>query len=161
MAKRRKRRKNNQKYNVILIAAGASMVLLIALLVAVILDSTGGIHFNFVTIYLQQLPDVILILGLLAILFFIYGYNHLEYYGYKASDIIVHNYWINCMGENNIFCTGIYPYGFHCIVFYLRCVFKPDVPVPTERIIVIPPYEHGYSFLFFLLLCMSIQPEKA
>ena len=55
MAKRRKRRKNNQKYNVILIAAGASMVLLIALLVAVILDSTGGIHFNFVT----KVPGVV------------------------------------------------------------------------------------------------------
>lgn len=111
---------------------------------------------NFVKIYLQQLPDVILILGLLAILFFIYGYNHLEYYGYKASDIIVHNYWINCMGENNIFCTGIYPYGFHCIVFYLRCVFGFDTFVILRLVAFVQTVWVYLVLLCFLkLICKS------
>ncbi|MFQ7768290.1 MAG: hypothetical protein ACLRIL_08485 [Fusicatenibacter saccharivorans] len=44
-------------------------------------------------------------------------------YGYKASDIPVHNYWINELERNNIWVAGVYPYGFHIVIYYLHMVF--------------------------------------
>ena len=56
-------------------------------------------------------PDLILALNIVMLVFYIYGSNVLNVYGYCASDIIVHNYWINELGNNNIFVEGIYPFG--------------------------------------------------
>lgn len=47
----------------------------------------------------------------------------IEAYGYKASDIPVHNYWINELDRNNIWVAGVYPYGFHIVIYYLHMVF--------------------------------------
>ncbi len=67
--------------------------------------------------------DCTLIALLLAWLWYIYGTNLLEYYGYKASDLLVHNYWINALSDNDIFVAGVYPHGFHCVIYYLHAVF--------------------------------------
>ena len=47
------------------------------------------------------------------------GPGILENWGYGASDIPVHNYWINGLIENNIYVAGIYPMGMHCMLYYL------------------------------------------
>ncbi len=78
-------------------------------------------------VYLKQITDVLLIAALIAMLFWFFGLTQLYQYGYKAFDLVVHNYWINELGENNIYCTGVYPYGFHCIVYYIECVFNMEV----------------------------------
>lgn len=52
-----------------------------------------------------------------------YGTNLFRAYGYTASDMLVHNYWINSMNNNDIFVAGIYPFGFHCVIYYLHAVF--------------------------------------
>lgn len=70
--------------------------------------------------------DCVLIVLLVAALWYIYGTNLVEYFGYKASDVLVHNYWINSLGDNDIFVSGVYPYGFHCIIYYLHAVFRLD-----------------------------------
>ena len=67
--------------------------------------------------------DCVLIVLLFAALWYIYGTNLVEYYGYKASDVLVHNYWLNALGDNDIFVAGVYPHGFHCILYYLHAVF--------------------------------------
>lgn len=72
-------------------------------------------------------PDLILALNIVMLVFYIYGSNVLNVYGYCASDIIVHNYWINELGNNNIFVEGIYPFGFHNVIYYLHAVFS----IPT------------------------------
>ena len=71
----------------------------------------------------RRFLDCILIALLLVVLWYIYGNNLVEYYGYKASDVLVHNYWINSLGNNDIFVAGVYPYGFHCVIYYLHAVF--------------------------------------
>ena len=35
----------------------------------------------------------------------------------------VHTYWVNLMDENHIFGAGVYPHGYHCIIYYLHKVF--------------------------------------
>ena len=80
--------------------------------------------FRWMGFYLfRRFLDCALIALLLVVLWYIYGTNLLEYFGYKASDLLVHNYWINAMNDNDIFVAGVYPHGFHCILYYLHAVF--------------------------------------
>ena len=60
---------------------------------------------------------------LMVAVFYEYGLDTVQFYGYKASDVVVHNYWINLMDENKIFHAGVYPHGFHCVIYYLEQVF--------------------------------------
>lgn len=60
---------------------------------------------------------------IICLVFWIYGTNMVTSFGYNASDIPVHNYWINEMDKNNIFAAGIYPFGFHCVIYYIHTVF--------------------------------------
>lgn len=79
---------------------------------------------SWVEYYLfQRFLDCVLIILLLTMLWYIYGTNLVEYFGYKASDLLVHNYWINSLGDNDIFVAGVYPHGFHCVLYYLHAVF--------------------------------------
>ena len=67
--------------------------------------------------------DVLLVTALTVILLYVYGVNLVRNYGFGMSDIPVHHYWINYMVKNEIFVAGIYPMGFHCIIYFLRTVF--------------------------------------
>ncbi len=67
--------------------------------------------------------DIVLIAALTAGLCYAYGSNLLFHYGYCESDLPVHNYWINYLSRNKIFVAGIYPFGFHCVIYYLHEVF--------------------------------------
>lgn len=55
-----------------------------------------------------------------------YGQNLVDVFGYCASDIPVHNYWINHLGKNEIFIGGVYPFGYHNIIYYIHEVFGLD-----------------------------------
>ncbi len=79
---------------------------------------------RYVWYYLsRRFFDCLLTGLLLAVLWYVYGSNLLAHYGYKASDLLVHNYWINSLNDNHIFVAGVYPHGFHCICYYLHAVF--------------------------------------
>lgn len=52
------------------------------------------------------------------------GSGILHNWGYGASDIPVHNYWINGLIENNIYVAGIYPMGMHCMLYYLSTILE-------------------------------------
>ena len=71
----------------------------------------------------RHIPEIVLSLAVMEGLLYIYGLNNFTEYGYKASDVPVHNYWINLMDSNQIFKMGVYPHGFHCMIYYLHVVF--------------------------------------
>lgn len=62
-------------------------------------------------------------------LFWIYGRQIVLEYGYQASDIPVHLSWINQMSRGKIFSDGVYPFGFHCMIYYIHMVFRMDTYV--------------------------------
>lgn len=62
-------------------------------------------------------------LVVIDMVFFVYGQNSFENYGYGCADIIGINAQINEMGSNSIFSDGISPLGFQCIIHYLHSVF--------------------------------------
>lgn len=73
--------------------------------------------------FIQYLPDILLTAAVIAGVLYVYGKAMFNTYGYKASDIPVHNYWINMLCKNDVFCAGVYPYGFHCMIYYMHEVF--------------------------------------
>lgn len=70
-----------------------------------------------------------LLLGIGVCLCWIYGRQIILVYGYRASDIPVHMSWINEMSRGKIFAKGVYPFGFHCMIYYLHAVFRFDTYV--------------------------------
>lgn len=80
-------------------------------------------HRQDVKRWINYVPDLFLTALLIAGVCYVYGRNAVTVYGYKASDMPVHTYWVNLMDENHIFGAGVYPHGYHCIIYYLHKVF--------------------------------------
>lgn len=53
-----------------------------------------------------------------------HSYGTLHKYVYGTSDLIVHHSWIHRMDEGIIFTHGVYPFGFHNIIFFMHRVFN-------------------------------------
>lgn len=71
--------------------------------------------------------DVSLTAVVILLVLVMYGFNTVSVYGFCSSDMVVHNHWINYMDHNQIFVDGVYPFGFHCVLYYLHEVFA----IPT------------------------------
>ena len=85
-----------------------------------------------------------------------YGSNSIKNYGYLASDVAVHNYWINAMSDNNIFVAGVYPHGFHCVIYFLHAVFRIDTSVLLRLFAMTNViYVHMVLFAFIKYLTKS------
>ena len=100
--------------------------------------------------------DIMLLCGVLVALWHSYGVNLIRNFGYVASDMPVHNYWINYLGKNQIFVNGIYPFGMHCVVYYLRLVFgMPTYVVLRVFWFVQVAMIHFLLFAFMRCCCKS------
>ncbi|MFA9462733.1 MAG: amino acid ABC transporter permease [Velocimicrobium sp.] len=103
-----------------------------------------------------HIVEWILLIGLISFLIWIYGSNSLYTYGYTLSDVPVHNYWINAMGENKIFVAGVYPYGFHCVIYYLHTFFGIDTYVLLRVFWLVQTiYVHLVLFAFIKSCCKT------
>lgn len=80
-------------------------------------------HRQDVKRWISYVPDLLLTALLIAGVCYVYGRNPVTVYGYTASDMSVHTYWVNLMDENRIFGAGVYPHGYHCMIYYLHKVF--------------------------------------
>ena len=87
--------------------------------------------------------------AVIAAVFWIYGRQLVLTYGYRASDIPVHLNWINQMSRGNLFASGVYPFGFHCMVYYLHAVFGFETYV-----ILCVFYLVQVFFIYIVLLAM-------
>ena len=75
------------------------------------------------------------------------GNGILNNWGYGASDIPVHNYWINGLVENKLYIAGIYPMGMHCMLYYLATILNIPVYVTLRLFWLVQ-----YSMIAFMLL---------
>jgi len=104
--------------------------------------------------------DWVLTAVVTIVFLWMYGTKKLEIFGYTASDMPVHNYWINAMGNginnpehNNIFVAGVYPFGFHCMIYYLHTVFKFETYVLMRMFSLVQLLFIHYVLLAFLRGC--------
>ena len=103
--------------------------------------------------FFKRPVEWILVLGILGTAAWFYGVGKLQVYGYTASDTPVHLYWINGMEENNIFIDGVYPFGYHCIIYYLHAVFQIDSYVLMCLFSLVQTIAIHLVLLAFLRLC--------
>lgn len=106
---------------------------------------------------LNNLAEVVLAILLLLILLWVYGFSILGCYGYSASDLPVHNYWINALSNNNIFVAGVYPHGYHCMMYFLHEVFGFDTYVLLSQFAFVQVVCVHFTLLFFLKLCCKMR----
>ncbi len=67
--------------------------------------------------------DWVAVIGIIMLVFWQYGCNRIWNMGYCFSDMPVHTYWVNAMNRNEIYIAGVYPFGFHSIIYYLHEMF--------------------------------------
>lgn len=96
--------------------------------------------------------EIILQVTLLTVLVCVYGIGIVQQYGYSASDLPVHNYWINAMSDNNIFVAGVYPHGYHCMIYYLHETFGFDTYIILSLFAFIQIIGIHFALLYFLRL---------
>lgn len=96
------------------------------------------------------------VLVIIGALMWIYGRQIILTYGYRASDIPVHMEWINQMSRGNLFSDGVYPFGFHCIVYYLHTVFRMDTYVILCQFFLVEViYAHFIGLAVLKAFCRS------
>ncbi|GHU42557.1 hypothetical protein FACS1894111_06690 [Clostridia bacterium] len=108
----------------------------------------AGIH--TVKLIRKNIIDAVLFLGLVFLLLLVYGRGMFQVYGYTASDMLVHTNWVNDLSQNHIFSGGVYPFGFHCIVYYLHTVFHLDTFVVFRVFSFVQTLFIHLSLLLFL-----------
>lgn len=114
---------------------------------------TGGIFYREVVCDVLQW---ILTGAVLLALFWVYGRQLVLTYGYRASDIPVHLNWINQMSRGNLFVSGVYPFGFHCMIYYLHTVFRIDTYMILCLFYLVQVFFIHMVFLAMLkMLCKS------
>lgn len=100
--------------------------------------------------------EFVFLIGLAVFLCYLYGTNEIVQFGYTASDLSVHNYWINEMSNNNIFAAGVYPFGFHCIIYYIHTVFGIDTYIILRLFSIVQTfYIHLVLYTFIRSICRS------
>lgn len=102
---------------------------------------------------IRHFADGVLFVVFTATVLVMYGTNMINTYGYCASDIPVHNYWINAMGQNDVFVAGIYPFGFHCVIYYIHTVTGIETYVLLRLFYVVQVLYIHYALLAFLKAC--------
>lgn len=100
-----------------------------------------------------RILDLFLAVGVTALFFARFAGNLLSTYGYSASDMIVHNYWVNALGEGKLFVAGVYPYGFHCLIYYMHELSGIDNYILLRIFWIVQTLMVFYSVLVFLKGC--------
>ncbi len=102
---------------------------------------------NILRLIKENFLDFPFIVLLALLIWKICGNGILYRWGYGASDIPVHNYWINGLIDNNIYIDGIYPMGMHCMLYYLAEILGIPVYVTLRLFWLVQ-----YVFIVLMLL---------
>lgn len=85
--------------------------------------------------------------------FILYFFSITNHFGPRASDLVVHMYWINEVDNGNLFCNGIYPFGMHALLYYMHAVFD----ISTARLVLLfAPVQTFYVFTMLLVFLKEI-----
>lgn len=97
-----------------------------------------------------------MLLGLFAFNVYYFGYQTFVRYSYGASDMVVHHYWVNQLAEGNIFCNGIYPFGFHNVLYFIHDFFGIPI-ISIFRVFGMIETLYIYAMIYMLLrkICRS------
>lgn len=99
--------------------------------------------------------DAVLFLAVTLLLVYMYGENLITHYGYGASDIPIHNYWINSLSRGTLFADGVYPFGFHCVIYFMHAAFGLETYVMLRVFGFVQTLVIHLVLLLFLKACLK------
>ncbi|MCR5452832.1 MAG: hypothetical protein K6F00_09415 [Lachnospiraceae bacterium] len=76
-----------------------------------------------VEVFFSHIIEWAMVAALIVYVFYEITSGNIAKLGYHTSDMPVHTYWINHLDMNDPFVAGIYPMGFHCVIYYIHLVF--------------------------------------
>lgn len=88
----------------------------------------GDFYKGSLFIITKHQAEILGILLCLVIQAFYTGHRLVRYSGYGGYDEVVHASWIQNMMNNKIYSSGVYPFGFHEMVYSIAKVFNFHVP---------------------------------
>lgn len=106
-------------------------------------------------LFLKHGVECLLLIVTLVAITWIYGRPIIQGYGYGASDTPVHLFWINAMDENNIFVDGVYPFGYHNVIYYLHKVFNIDTYIFMRVFGFVQAIMLHLVLIMFIRMCCS------
>ncbi|HZK56962.1 MAG TPA: hypothetical protein VFD17_01525 [Clostridia bacterium] len=68
--------------------------------------------------------EVIFLIAMVIYNIWFLTYNAMQYHCYHFSDIPVHQSWIYELEKGNMFADGIYPFGLHSMIYFIRIIFR-------------------------------------
>lgn len=96
--------------------------------------------------------QLIMFVATFAILIYYFAPNYYTYYGFGASDMPVHLYWTNGLITNQPYIAGVYPEGYHCIMYFIYAFFGIDTYIvmrvfgfTTALWVCLALYEFGHE----------------
>ena len=92
----------------------------------------------------RNLFELVLFVGCSA--FILWYFSITNHFGPRASDLVVHMYWINGVDEGTLYRAGIYPFGMHALLYYFHAVFD----IPTVRLVLL--FGTVQAFYIFTML---------
>ncbi len=93
-------------------------------------------------IFHHKILEWIVVLSCIGFSVYLYGYHKFRSYGYSTSDEEVHLYWIQSLIGNDIFPSGMYPYGMHILIAVMSVLFR----INTVRITL------GFSHIILIMV---------
>lgn len=97
----------------------------------------------------RNLFELILFTGCSAFVLWFFGVT--DHFGPRASDLVVHMYWINGVDDGVLFREGIYPFGMHALLYYMHAVFD----IPTVRLVLL--FGTVQTFYIFTMLLVFLK----
>jgi len=92
----------------------------------------------------QHWLEMILLAGIIIYNGWFFTHNVMHYHSYQASDIPVHQSWIYELEQGTLFPDGIYPFGMHAMIYFIRVIFGYNL-----REILL--YAGSYQFIILIL----------
>jgi len=68
--------------------------------------------------------EVLILAGIIIYNIWFLTHNVLIYHCYQFSDIPVHQSWIYELEQGNLYSDGIYPFGMHIMIYFVRTLFR-------------------------------------
>lgn len=100
----------------------------------------------------ENIIEIILLLIISIYNIWFLTHNVLIYHSYQFSDIPVHQSWIYNLEQGKLFSDGIYPFGMHGMIYYIRMLFNYDL-----REILL--YAGAYQTVILLLVIYFLAKE--
>ena len=79
-----------------------------------------------VRVIFKNIIEWICLLAALTFVGYRFAANFITNWGWMTSDMPVHAFWVNSIANGKVFVSGIYPFGYHCLLYYFYQMFGID-----------------------------------